>query len=116
MAVDYVAVPMENKRHTDEDVLNKMPHPVRMKLNKKRAKEKDILRKPASEILEEFNILSGMITVHKTEKDETSEYQKVLDVLTLQESTDYNDLWEEILSDINVNKQDKPRKAKLKKI
>jgi hypothetical protein len=43
-----MAVPIENKRHTDEDVLNKMPHPVRMNLNRKQTKQKEVIRKPAS--------------------------------------------------------------------
>jgi len=47
LGVDYMAVPIENKRHTDEDVLNKMPHPVRMNLNRRQTKQKEVIRKPA---------------------------------------------------------------------
>ena len=104
LSVNYIAVPIENKRHTDEDVLNKMPHPVRLNLNKKQVKQKEVVRKHASEILEEFQLLSGMLNVQQSGKHEEEDYQKVLDVLTLQENTEYNDLWEEILSDINVGK------------
>lgn len=69
LSVDYIAVPMENKRHTDEDVLNKMPHPIRMKLNTKKEKPKEAIKKPASDILEEFNILAGMLNIQQTGKN-----------------------------------------------
>lgn len=36
----------------------------------------------------------------------------MLDMLTLQEDTDYNDLWEQILTDIDVTKHKENKKLK----
>jgi len=49
-----------------------------------------------------------MLNIQQTGKHEEEDYQKVLDVLSLQDNTEYNDLWEEILYDINVGKE-RPR-------
>lgn len=58
-----MAVPIENKRYTDEDVFNKLPHPVRIKTKKRAQKPKQDLKKPKEEIEEEFLILSGLFKI-----------------------------------------------------
>jgi hypothetical protein len=45
-----MAVPIENKRYTDEDVLNKLPHPVRLSVRKRRDGKKVAGKKPKEEI------------------------------------------------------------------
>lgn len=49
-----MAVPIENKRYTDEDVFNKLPHPVRIKVRRQKKTQKGVGKKPREEIVEEF--------------------------------------------------------------
>jgi hypothetical protein len=60
-----MAVAIENKRYTDEDVLNKLPHPVRLSVRKRRDGKKVAGKKPKEEISEEFMILAGMFRVEQ---------------------------------------------------
>ncbi len=55
-----------------------------------------------------------MLNVQQAGKQESEDYEKVLDVLTLQENTEYNDLWEEILSDIGGGKERSRNKPAVK--
>lgn len=56
-----------------------------------------------------------MLNIQEEKKHESEHYQAVLDVLTLQGDTEYNDLWEEILTDINMGKEKpKLRPARIK--
>ena len=79
------------------------PHPIRAK-RRKRVGHKEPDRKSKDQLLGEFYILNDMFKIGG-EEEKVVPYQDVLDVVTLKDDADYNDLCEEILQELTLEKE-----------
>lgn len=61
-------------------------------------------RKSKDQILDELYILNNLFRLGKEEEQQFVPYKDVLDVVALKEDADYNDLWEQIMAELSLEK------------
>jgi hypothetical protein len=108
-----IAIDPASKCYAEEELLEHAPHPVRTH-RRRRVAVREGERKSRQQVLEEFQLLNGLFAVAEKEEEHVP-FKEILDLVSLAEGADYNNLWEEIMEDLSLEKEklNRPRKTKI---